>query len=125
MKRLLLALHCAIPRSGGFGWGAADNPGIATTKSQQPHNGRRTAINLHHELLDSRPAVPGYPRWTASSAWNFAMPSINFTGTGSKNTKVVVKVNRGGTLNPEYVQRIDRVPIQMTSDRKLALLMGS
>jgi hypothetical protein len=41
-----------------------------------------------------------------------------------KNTKFVVKVNRGGTLKPEYVQRIDRTPIQMTSDRKLALLMG-
>jgi hypothetical protein len=41
-----------------------------------------------------------------------------------KNTKFVVKVNRGGTLKPEYVQRIDPAPIQMTSDRKLALLMG-
>ncbi len=41
-----------------------------------------------------------------------------------KNTKFVVKVNRGGTLKPEYVQRIDRTPIQMTSDRKLALMMG-
>jgi hypothetical protein len=41
-----------------------------------------------------------------------------------KNTKFVVKVNRGGTLKPEYVQRIDRTPIQMTSDRKLALVMG-
>ena len=41
-----------------------------------------------------------------------------------KNTKFVVKVNRGGTLKPEYVQRIDRTPIQMTSNRKLALVMG-
>jgi hypothetical protein len=41
-----------------------------------------------------------------------------------KNTKFVVKVNRGGIHKPEYVQRIDRTPIQMTSDRKLALLMG-
>jgi hypothetical protein len=41
-----------------------------------------------------------------------------------KNTKFIVKVNRGGTFKPEYVQRIDRSPIQMTSDRKLALLMG-
>jgi hypothetical protein len=39
-------------------------------------------------------------------------------------TKFVVKVNRGGTLKPEYVQRIDPTPIQMTSSRKLALLMG-
>jgi len=41
-----------------------------------------------------------------------------------KNTKFVVKVNRVGTLKPEYVQRIDRTPILMTSDRKLALMMG-
>ena len=41
-----------------------------------------------------------------------------------KNTKFVVKVNRGGTLVPEYVQRIDRTPIQKTTNRKLALIMG-
>jgi hypothetical protein len=41
-----------------------------------------------------------------------------------KNTKFLVKVNRGSSLKPEYVLRIDRTPIQMTSDRKLALLMG-
>ena len=41
-----------------------------------------------------------------------------------KNTKFVVKVNRGGTRAPEYVQRIDRTPIQMTTNRKLALMMG-
>ena len=41
-----------------------------------------------------------------------------------KNTKFVVKVDRGGTRGPEYVQRIDRTPIQMTTNRKLALVMG-
>jgi hypothetical protein len=41
-----------------------------------------------------------------------------------KNTKFVVKVNRGGTRAPEYVQRIDRTPIQTTANRKLALIMG-
>ncbi|MGA9642949.1 MAG: hypothetical protein WBQ72_16250 [Terriglobales bacterium] len=41
-----------------------------------------------------------------------------------KNTKFVVKVNRGGTRAPEYVQRIDRIPIQMTTRRLLALAMG-
>ena len=41
-----------------------------------------------------------------------------------KNTKFVVKVNRGGTRAPEYVQRIDRAPIQTTTNRRLALLMG-
>jgi hypothetical protein len=33
-------------------------------------------------------------------------------------------VNRGGTRLPEYVQRIDRAPLQTTTNRKLALLMG-
>jgi len=41
-----------------------------------------------------------------------------------KNTKFVVRVNRGVTRALEYVQRIDRPRIQMTTDRKLALLMG-
>ena len=40
------------------------------------------------------------------------------------NTKFVVKVNRGGTHVAEYVQRIDPTPIQMTPNRKLALVMG-
>ena len=41
-----------------------------------------------------------------------------------KNTKFIVRVNRGGTRTPEYVQRIDRAPFQRTTNRKLALLMG-
>ena len=41
-----------------------------------------------------------------------------------KNTKFVVQVNRGGTRALEYVRRIDRSPIQMTFNRKLALMMG-
>jgi len=41
-----------------------------------------------------------------------------------KNTKFVVKLKRSGTLAPEFVQRIDRTPIQMTTNRKLALVMG-
>lgn len=41
-----------------------------------------------------------------------------------KNTKFVVKVNRGGTHAPEYVRWIDRTPIQTTTKRKLALVMG-
>jgi hypothetical protein len=40
-----------------------------------------------------------------------------------KITKFVVRLNRG-TLVPEYVQRIDRTPIQTTTNRKLALMMG-
>lgn len=41
-----------------------------------------------------------------------------------KNTKFLVKVNSVGTRAPRYVRRIDRTPIETTSDRKLALLMG-
>ena len=41
-----------------------------------------------------------------------------------ETTKFVVKVNRGGSHAPEYVQRIDRTPVQTTTNRKLALLMG-
>jgi len=41
-----------------------------------------------------------------------------------KNIKFIVKVNRRGTRAPEYVQRLDRIPIHMTTNRKLALLMG-
>jgi len=41
-----------------------------------------------------------------------------------KNIKFVVKVNRGGAHAPQYVLRIDRLPIQTTTNRKLALIMG-
>jgi hypothetical protein len=40
-----------------------------------------------------------------------------------KSIKFVVKVCRG-TRAPSYVQRVDPTPIQMTTNRKLALLMG-
>jgi hypothetical protein len=41
-----------------------------------------------------------------------------------RNIKFVVKVNRGGTRAPNYVQRVDPTPIHMTTDRKVALVMG-
>jgi hypothetical protein len=42
-----------------------------------------------------------------------------------KKIKFLVKTNRnGGTRLTEYVQRIDRIPIQLTADRKRALVMG-
>ncbi len=41
-----------------------------------------------------------------------------------KNTKFLIKVNRTGTRASEYILRIDRVPFQMTTNRKLALMMG-
>jgi len=40
------------------------------------------------------------------------------------NIKFVVRVNHGGARAPAYVQRIDRTPVQMTTNRKLALMMG-
>jgi hypothetical protein len=40
------------------------------------------------------------------------------------NTKFLVRVNHGGTRAPAYVQRFDRLPALMTTNRKLALLMG-
>jgi hypothetical protein len=39
------------------------------------------------------------------------------------NTKFVVKVNRGGTQAPQYVRRVDPTPLQMTTNRKQALVM--
>jgi hypothetical protein len=41
-----------------------------------------------------------------------------------KNTKFLVKVNRGGARATEYVLRIDRTPITTTTNKKLALAMG-
>jgi hypothetical protein len=41
-----------------------------------------------------------------------------------KKIKFVVKLNRSGFRVPEYVQRIDRTPVQMTTNRKRALVMG-
>jgi hypothetical protein len=41
-----------------------------------------------------------------------------------KNIRFVVRVNRGGTCSPQYVERIDRTPIRMTTHRRLALTMG-
>ena len=38
--------------------------------------------------------------------------------------KFVVKVDRSGFRMPKYVQRIDRTPVQMTTNRKQALVMG-
>jgi hypothetical protein len=45
-------------------------------------------------------------------------------GGTMKKIKFVVKLNRSGFRVPEYVQRIDRTPVQMTTNRKLALVMA-
>ncbi len=54
----------------------------------------------------------------------FSYPFLTEEHQDMKSIKFVVKVNRGGTRAPEYVQRIDRTPVQMTTNRKLALMMG-
>lgn len=41
-----------------------------------------------------------------------------------KTIKFVVRVTRAGRRVPEYVERIDRTPIETTTNRKRALLMG-
>lgn len=41
-----------------------------------------------------------------------------------KNIKFLVRVSKVGTNAAEYVMRIDRTPIEMTTHRNLALLMG-
>jgi hypothetical protein len=41
-----------------------------------------------------------------------------------KNTKFLVKLSRNGIHAPTFVQRLDRTPIQTTTNRKQALLMG-
>jgi hypothetical protein len=38
--------------------------------------------------------------------------------------RFIVRVSRGPARAPAYVQRIDRTPVQMTTNRKLALMMG-
>ena len=42
---------------------------------------------------------------------------------GMQNIKFLVKVNRGARA-PAYVQRVDPTPIHMTTNPKLALVMG-
>lgn len=40
------------------------------------------------------------------------------------NIKFVLRVERGSTRASAYVQRIDRTPVQMTTNRKRAQIMG-
>jgi hypothetical protein len=41
-----------------------------------------------------------------------------------KSFKFLVRVSRAGAQSAQYVKRIDRTPIEMTTQRKLALVMG-
>lgn len=40
------------------------------------------------------------------------------------HVKFLVKLNRGETRAPSYLQSMDRTPYTLTSNRKLALVMG-
>src|SRR5438132_5212215 len=71
---------------------------------------------LEHSTVDAE-LQEGTPLFTRNRSSRRS--SDNMT-----NTKFVVKVNRGGTRAPEYVQRVDRTPVQMALNRKLALVMG-
>jgi len=52
------------------------------------------------------------------------LAAVELPDNSMKNTKFVVRVNRGGPHATEYVQRIDRTPIRTIPDRKLVLVMG-
>jgi hypothetical protein len=62
--------------------------------------------------------TPSHPGAATPSQQNFQAAQETM-----KNTKVLVKVIRG-TRAAEYVQRIDRSPVQTTLKRNLALAMG-
>ena len=69
--------------------------------------------------------------WQASYRGAFDFKEVNepplclqIKDEDMNNIKFVVKVNRRGTRAPEYVKRVDSTPVQMTTNRKLALLMG-
>ena len=83
--------------------GERDHPGIAHHETSLPD--KLDQVSPTGELADGRSAE-------------------RKQGQTVKNTKFLVKVNRAGARFPEYVQRIDRIPIQTTSNRKLAMTMG-
>jgi hypothetical protein len=63
----------------------------------------------------------------APTRWSIVLSSkIHFSAivNSMANIKFVVKVNHGGTRAPAYVQQVGRSPLQMTTNRKLALIMG-
>jgi hypothetical protein len=63
--------------------------------------------------------------WGSSSL--FRLPSVSSSWPVeeiTKNIKFVVRVSRGAARAPAYVQRIDPPPVQMTTNCKLALMMG-
>lgn len=64
---------------------------------------------------------------TARTRWSIVtslFDPVSLFLTYMANIKFVVKVNRGGARPTGYVRRIDRTPLEMTTNRKLALKMG-
>jgi hypothetical protein len=79
------------------------------------------AIHLSFAYSIFRPARRIFFEGKCPQTGNYRLKSIWQT---PMHTKFVVKVNRGGIRAPQYVQRMDRNPIQMTTNLKLAQLMG-
>jgi hypothetical protein len=55
------------------------------------------------------------------------LPHFLFSDVKAGNmqqTKFLVKLDRGATRVPQYVQRVDPAPIQTTTDLELALITG-
>jgi hypothetical protein len=50
--------------------------------------------------------------------------SLEPIGESMNHIKFVVRVSRGAARAPAYVQRIDPTPVQMTTNRKRAQIMG-
>ncbi len=84
---------------------------------------KHAAIQFFRSLLEFR-GHPPVCRATACTTSRESEQSVEWISTIMKTIRFVVKTNRQGTRGPEYVQRIDRTPIQTTSNRRLALLMG-
>jgi hypothetical protein len=52
------------------------------------------------------------------------LSAAEHTGEIMSNIKFVVRVSHTGMRAHAYVQRIGKIPFQMTTNRKLALIMG-
>jgi hypothetical protein len=76
-------------------------------------------------MSDSRTAAAAKPVQLIAlqTSWAGGPPSGRRMNA-VKNIKFVVRVNRVGDRIPQHVQRIGRTPIQTTTNRKLALIMG-
>ena len=78
-------------------------------------------VNCDHRAIQS--AVHHFCRKGGQPAISPNRRCRNVRGEILKNIRFVVKVSRG-SLAPAFVQRVDP-PVQMTTNRKLALIMGT